>query len=373
MREPKNLRAISAALLVSLATSIAPSGALAQGDDAVTKQARARFQEGVEHFDKAQYEAARASFLQAYALKRHPAVLLNLAQSSLRSGHPREALRYFQQYLREAQNIQPQQRKDADTGISEANAKLGHIEVIAPPGTAVTVDGSERMGNTPLAEPVAVEPGPHTVQIGSDTVSVTVGEGQTEQARIGPPPATAPTPPPPGSQPPPAGSAPSGDAAPPPATGGATSTRTNIFAPPENMTPVWIGLGVGTAGLASAIVFAVAKGQAQDSADEVANDIRVAAEKRGRSATGICNDPSAQADFAAACALLQSNNDKVDTNATIANISLAVMAVGYIGAGAWYVFAPKPDSGAKTGAATVRSVHPFPTRDGGGLAVVGTF
>lgn len=367
------LRAMSAALLVCVAASLTPAGARAQGDDAITKQARARFQEGVDHYDKAQFEAARASFLQAYALKRHPAVLLNLAQSSLRSGHPREALRYFQQYLREAQNIQPQQRRDAESGIAESNAKLGHIEVIAPPGTAVTVDGTERMGNTPLAEPVAVEPGTHTVQIGSDTVSVTVGEGQTEQARIGPAPATTPTPAPNATSTPPESGAPPEGATPPPANASDTATRTNIFAPPENLTPVWIGLGVGTAGLASAIVFAIAKGQAQDSADQVANDIRVAAEQRKRSATGICNDPSAQADFGAACALLQSNNDKVDTNATIANISLAVMAVGYVGAGAWYVFAPKAASDGKPGAAAVRSIQPFTTRQGGGLSISGAF
>ena len=54
-------------------------------DDAVTVQARARFKEGVDHYDKGQFENARLSFLQAYALKKHPAVLLNLAQSSAKA------------------------------------------------------------------------------------------------------------------------------------------------------------------------------------------------------------------------------------------------------------------------------------------------
>ena len=64
-------------------------------DDALTKAARARFQEGVEAFDKGNYEAARASFKQAYALRQHPAVLLNLAQSCLKSGHYLEAAKCF--------------------------------------------------------------------------------------------------------------------------------------------------------------------------------------------------------------------------------------------------------------------------------------
>ena len=55
--------------------------------------ARRRFQEGVKFFDQKKFEEARAAFLQAYALKHHPAVLLNLAQSEIRSGHPLEAAR----------------------------------------------------------------------------------------------------------------------------------------------------------------------------------------------------------------------------------------------------------------------------------------
>ena len=65
-------------------SSSVPLTALAQ-DDPVTMQARARFKEGVDFYDKGSYENARLAFLQAYALKKHPAVLLNLAQSSAKA------------------------------------------------------------------------------------------------------------------------------------------------------------------------------------------------------------------------------------------------------------------------------------------------
>jgi len=39
-------------------------------EDATTVVARARFKEGVEFYDKGDFERARASFLQAYALKK---------------------------------------------------------------------------------------------------------------------------------------------------------------------------------------------------------------------------------------------------------------------------------------------------------------
>src|SRR5690242_2410039 len=82
----------------------APRLARAQSssDDETTKAARARFQEGVDYYDKGQYDKARAAFLQAYALRKHPAVLLNLAQSCLKSGHSLEAVHDFQQFLRES-------------------------------------------------------------------------------------------------------------------------------------------------------------------------------------------------------------------------------------------------------------------------------
>src|SRR5579885_1111919 len=100
-------RPVAFALLLAFAPAAVsiPRVASAQGaqDDALTKAARARFPEGVDAFDKGNYEAARASFKQAYALKQHPAVLLNLAQSSLKSGHYLEAAKFFQQYLNDPQ------------------------------------------------------------------------------------------------------------------------------------------------------------------------------------------------------------------------------------------------------------------------------
>ena len=65
----------AAALLATLL--LAPAPALAQ-DDVTLSMARERFKEGVGYFDKKDFAKARVAFLQAYALKKHPAVLLNL-------------------------------------------------------------------------------------------------------------------------------------------------------------------------------------------------------------------------------------------------------------------------------------------------------
>ena len=99
--------------------------------------------------DPARYEEARIAFLQAYTLKKHPAVLLNLAQSSARSNHPLEAAKYFQQFLREATTATPAQKKDAENGLAEVRQKIGRIDVVAPSGTEISLDDQGRVGTTP--------------------------------------------------------------------------------------------------------------------------------------------------------------------------------------------------------------------------------
>ena len=151
--------------------------------------ARARFKEGVEFYDKQQYDKARASFLQAYALKKHPAVLLNLAWSCLKSGHALDAEKYFKQFLAEGKDITDKQRNDATDGLSQSRGKIGRIEVVAPPGTEITIDG-DRAGSAPLSDPIAVEPGAHTVTFKapdgtSDTQSISVLGGEKAVARFG--------------------------------------------------------------------------------------------------------------------------------------------------------------------------------------------
>lgn len=341
-------RRLAAFVLLSILTLSGTS--LAQGDDAVTVQARARFKEGVEAYDKGRYEEARLAFLQAYTLKKHPSVLLNLAQSSAKSNHPLEAARYFSQFLREATTATPQQKKDAEQGLAEVRKQVARIDVAAPSGTEITLD-DQKVGTTPF-DALDVEPGQHTLKSPTQSVTVTAVVGQKVEARFGsssasPPPSPTPAPAPSDSS-----------TSPPPRENAAAaavtvdadkSKKTSLLTPPENMTPVYVGLGVGGVGLIGTIVFFAFKTDAQSKADKVAADIRAAATARGIPSQGACNStaPSA-ADLKNACATLKDNNSKVDTNATIANISAVVMGVGLLTAGIWYLAGPKRDDNPKS-------------------------
>ncbi len=333
-------RRTAAAVLFAILSSTVSLPASAQQDDPVTLQARARFKEGVDAFDKGKYEEARLAFLQAYTLKKHPAVLLNLAQSSAKSNHLLDASKYFQQFLKEASTASPQQRKDAEAGLAEVRQKLGRIEVVAPAGTDISLDDQGKVGTTPM-DPIDVEPGSHTVKSPTQSVTVTASAGQKVEAKLGPsstaPAAVTPVPSPATTD---TETAPTD--AQPPRDDTYQTKRTNALSRPENMTPVYVGLGVAGFGLLSTIVFAIFRADAQASADDNAQKIRAAAAGRGLPSAGVCNNPNAP-EFARACETLRENNDKVDTNATIANVSAVVAGVGLAGAAIWYLAAPKRD------------------------------
>jgi len=342
-------RRIAAAVLFALIPATVSLPAVAQPqDDPVTVQARARFKEGVDFYDKGKYEEARLAFLQAYTLKKHPAVLLNLAQSTAKANHPLEAAKYFQQFLKEATTATPQQKKDAENGLAEVRAKLGRIEIIAPAGTEISLDDQGKIGTAPFTEPVDVEPGPHTLKSSTETQKVIATVGQKIEAKFGAAssPAVVPVTPPAGSGTPATG--PDGNGSSPnPPNHDTGPKKTNLLSPPESMAPVYVGLTFAGVGLVGAIVFAAFKADAQGKADSVANEIRSAAQTRGIPTTGVCSNtnPAVQRDFATACKTLKENNDKVDTNATVANVSLVVMGVGLLTAAGWYLFAPKRDEG----------------------------
>jgi hypothetical protein len=347
-------RSVAAALLVAFAhATVSVAGYAQTADDPTVKAARARFNEGVEFFDKGQYENARAAFLQAYALRKHPAVLLNLAQSSLRSGHSLEAARYFKQYLHESSSLTAAQRIDAEKGLAEARLKLGRLEVSAADGTEIFVDG-ELAGTAPLSDSVDVEPGSHEVKASADSRSVAVSAGQVLPVKFSPSGAAAaaiaPAPvsplsvsPAPAEAPPsasPATVAPVRGQESAPATSKANTP--GLFSRPKTLAPVWMGLGVGAAGGAAAIVFVIFRGVANAHYNNEQTTIETSAMKLNVPQGGLCAHPPPK--FEAACSDLTSDQSQVNTDALVANVGLGVAIAGAAFGLGWYLFAPKQDA-----------------------------
>jgi hypothetical protein len=389
-----NSRTLAAIVLLSLPFASLPHTAHAQGaDDTLVQEARARFKEGVDLYDKGQYEKARSKFVQAYALRHHPAILLNLGLSSLKSGHPAEAARYLTQFQREATSATAQEHSDADRAIAEARTKDGRLDVSAPTGTEISVD-DQVIGNAPLSDSVDVDPGQHTIKakasdgtVDSRTVNTSVGQrlpvkfgpGNSGAAVVAPvpPPATASNP----ETPPPDDTTAPPPPPPPPAEPEKPGKKFNPLAPPKTMFPVYIGAGVAGAGVLTAILFGVFRSQAVSSMNDATTEI-----VNGGGGPGICSSTKT-ADvnkYGGACQALQQDIDHANTDTTVANVGIAFAVIGVVGGAAWYLFSPKKDDDASSDSAPAPTTAPPPAAKidvvapwmgwgSGGLAVHGTF
>ena len=155
---------LSCTVLLGATSSFAVPATRAAEDETTVAIARERFKEGVTFFDQKQYDKARVAFLQAYALKKHPAVLLNLAQSELRCGHEVDAAKHFSAYLRESTTASDSERQAAETGLTATKSAVALLDVNVDEGGAeIYVDGSLE-GVSPLPGPLYVAPGAHSVE-----------------------------------------------------------------------------------------------------------------------------------------------------------------------------------------------------------------
>jgi tetratricopeptide (TPR) repeat protein len=342
-------------VLVALAIATATKVAAAD-DDKAAHDAQARFAEGIARVKKGEYEAARISFAQAYVVLHKPDILWNLALAEEKSGHPLEALGHFKVLTRDAEA--DVDRANAQKHVADLMSQTGHVDVHAPPGTLVTIDGVQKAGAAPFAEPIDVLVGKHVVvgRVGDDVKSVTVwvGGGETRVAAVG------------------------GEG--PAATATATPTTTPTPTPTPTPTVTASGSAVAPPDVSdhststSRIVTTAAVGAAGIVAIGVGVYFGLQSQSEGNTATGFrmshpssyCSGPSKPGDCS-------SWNDAVDAqnrDATISNVLYVSGGVLVAGAAAAWFLWPKARSEASAG---VLHVTPVVGSTGAGAAVSGRF
>jgi hypothetical protein len=127
------------------------------------------FNQGVEYFKDARYDAALAEFLESYAIKSNWAVLYNIGVCYHRLGRYDDAVRELQGYLERGGAWIPPKRKTFVNELIEqmlstsGSIIIDHLE----PGVRVWIDGNP-VGDTPLADPVTVAVGLHSVSAYSE-------------------------------------------------------------------------------------------------------------------------------------------------------------------------------------------------------------
>lgn len=394
-------RTCLATVVLSICSMGVP-GAMAQPQsqerDPVTDSARRRFQEGVRYFDKGKFEDARASFLQAYALRRHPAVLLNLAQSELRSSHPVEAARHFAAFLREASSASPLERAEAEKALTHLRTKLGRIQpTVNLPGATVLIDG-EPVGESPLPEPVDAAVGTHTVEarlvgrVASTTLSVTAGNvataalniespsgGTTSLETPAPPPVPLQTPsaPPPSQETADKPIAPPEPPPPPPnasASATASSEETSGFFGWVRESPVaWISLGLTGAGIATFAIGGIGSIRANDNASAVHDKIEQKAIEWNIKGQNLCAEPIAQ-QLQNGCDTWRNDIDMRDTDIKVAAVGAVVAGAGIVATIVGYALSsPKKHERSHTGSYVSARTTPWIGPRAAGLTIQGAF
>jgi hypothetical protein len=408
-------------LLFTAPALIATPLAHAQQNDPVKEVARQRYEEGVKAYDGGRFEDARGAFLQAYALTRHPAVLLNLGQSEMRSNHIEDGGMHLQQFLREMPSASPDQKATAEKGIAEAKKKTGYIVVIVDAnGADVQVDGNS-VGKSPLLNVVFVKPGQHTVTATyggkSATSKVDAKQGSASAANLvlgvagspAPPPQPAPVaqkPPAPSPSPSPTPAAqttqpqPSPFTTPPSATNPppGQNTASNAYPPVESSgsggltvgtTPgagadeptgtrepffhwykrkpiAWVGTGVAGLGLVSGITFSSLASYTSGQATKHAGEIRDFYDNKdpdrdsydGRSPCGPETNPSLDLPkYADACNTLREDRSDYNLNVALAATGWTLFGVGVVGTAVYAMLDWYPKKN-YTGAASHEVVKP---------------
>lgn len=170
---------LTIAILVMATALISAAPVAAQDDEAAKREAAQLLGEGDKHFQRGDYYARRdrqdsaleeyqkalAKYEQAFDLYPSPKIYYPIAQAEEKLGRWREAIRHYRQLIEEAEDISDEVRGAAINRIDEV---MQHVVMLAliiePDGATVTIDG-EVVGESPISEPLILQPGEHTIAV----------------------------------------------------------------------------------------------------------------------------------------------------------------------------------------------------------------
>lgn len=89
---------------------------------------RKHYDRAISYYEKGAYESALTEYQMAYAIKQLPKLLLNIGQLHRKLGHAKDALGYYELYLRVEPNPEPQLKAELDRYIQQTRAMLDAAE-----------------------------------------------------------------------------------------------------------------------------------------------------------------------------------------------------------------------------------------------------
>jgi len=124
-----------------------------------SNEAKKAFETGAALFQAGKYDEAAISFRKANDLKPHWRILYNIGQSEAAAKRYGLALEAFEAYLAQGGDDIPRDRQQQVLAeVKRLREMVGSVDVKAPDGAVVTIDGTER-GKTPLLSSILVSAG----------------------------------------------------------------------------------------------------------------------------------------------------------------------------------------------------------------------
>jgi len=345
-------------LTCSLAAPLLACVLLGHSPDAHAADPRAdaqvRQEEGIKRYSAGDLNGALSAFTQAYAIYPSPKILWNLVVTELDLGKQLDAVRNLHLYLASTDPaITTQKRDAARTKLEDARKKLGGVQIEAPQGARVSIDGKPFPPAYQPDDVVELESGSHSIvmetasQRKERAVSTKVGEvtrvafDDTANAAANPaaPPVKPETPPPAHK-----------DVEPPP-----SEPERSGLACPHSGTCVGATIALtalGVVGAVGAIAFNAGASSAKTDADAL------------HEGNGACNGSNPTACPGA----VKDLDDRHSSRLTLSRVSLGVGAASLIGAGVVF-FAWPSKSNKESSARLVPVVSP----NTAGMGISGRF
>lgn len=160
---PFSAQAQEAGSVGKTAASSAKSTEVVAADN--VQAARTLWKEGVDAFQKGDFETARVAFARCYAFMPKPDVLRNLSISEVESGHYVSAAQHLTQLLNDGRKLSAKVKARLEELLARSQAQVGRLAISSTASRPeVWVDG-EKLRQASLEGPYYVKPGRHTVRV----------------------------------------------------------------------------------------------------------------------------------------------------------------------------------------------------------------
>jgi hypothetical protein len=201
------MRALTS-LVVAVLLGIAAPASAQEASAEATSEARIAFAQGVEAFEAGRFDEALRHFLQAFQLRPHPTVRVNLASSYAKLRRAPAAVMHYRAYLADRSvQLSRAARRDIQSALRLLEPGVGALDLeLSPSDAVVQVDAQEPEARDGAR--VYVTPGTHRIEASAAgratqtrIVEVSGGSAQSVSIELAVDATTTP-PPPPAPEPP---------------------------------------------------------------------------------------------------------------------------------------------------------------------------